>query len=77
MTLWDLQQGSASEVASLSDQLQANYRTRLIELGFKPGERITCVLAPRLGAPRLYQVDNTVFSLDDQLARHIQLHPAA
>ena len=45
-----------------------NYRLRLLELGFHPGESVRCVQAPALGAPRVYQVANVTFSLDDDIA---------
>jgi len=73
MTLWDLKQGASATVAGFSGSLQGDYRTRLSELGFHPGEQIACVLSPNLGAPKLYQVNNTVYSLDDSVAALINL----
>jgi Fe2+ transport system protein FeoA len=40
-----------------------------MELGFHPGERVSCLQAPALGAPRVYRVSNSTFSLDDEIAR--------
>ncbi|MDG1495361.1 MAG: FeoA family protein [Porticoccaceae bacterium] len=71
MTLWDLKQGTSATVDSFCSGLQSEYRTRLSELGFHPGELIACVLSPRLGAPKLYRVNNTVYSLDDSVASMI------
>jgi Fe2+ transport system protein FeoA len=68
MTLWDLKQGTSATVDSFCSGLQSEYRTRLSELGFHPGELIACVLSPRLGAPKLYRVNNPVYSLDDSVA---------
>lgn len=73
MTLWDLQAGKTATVSSLNEQLSSVYATRLIELGFQQGEKVSCVLAPKFGAPRLYRVDSSVFSLDDQIAKQINL----
>jgi Fe2+ transport system protein FeoA len=42
-------------------------------LGFHPGEHISCVLSPSLGAPKLYRVNNTVYSLDDSIASLIEV----
>ena len=48
MTLWDLKQGTSATVESFCAALQGDYRTRLSELGFHPGEHIACVLSPVL-----------------------------
>ncbi|KRP17978.1 MAG: ferrous iron transport protein A [Porticoccaceae bacterium] len=73
MTLWDLKQGTSATVASFVATLESSYRVRLMELGFHPGETIACVLAPSLGAPKLYRVNNTVYSLDDSVASLIMM----
>ena len=67
-TLWDLQQGEKCLVQGFSEALEESYRVRLMELGFHPGELVTCVQTPRLGAPKLYRVHNTIYSLDDRVA---------
>jgi ferrous iron transport protein A len=40
-----------------------------MEFGFHQGEAVTCLLRPGFGAPRVYRVSNTVFSLDVEIAR--------
>jgi Fe2+ transport system protein FeoA len=73
MTLWDLKQGTSATVQSFVSSLESSYRTRLSELGFHPGENISCVLSPSLGAPKLYRVNNSVYSLDDSVASLINI----
>jgi Fe2+ transport system protein FeoA len=73
MTLWDLKQGTSATVHSFVSSLESSYRTRLSELGFHPGENISCVLSPSLGAPKLYRVNNSVYSLDDSVASLIKI----
>lgn len=70
-TLWDLGAGSKATVANYTDALPSNYRLRLEELGFLPGSEVSCVMRPSLGAPRLYQLDNTVYSLDANIAKQL------
>ena len=65
-------QGKRCEIIGFQSGLDNNYRKRLRDLGFHRGETVTCVLTPKLGAPRLYRVHNTVYSLDDQVAIQIQ-----
>ena len=73
MTLWDLTQGASAKVSRFSASIESGYRTRLSELGFHPGEQISCVMSPSLGAPKLYRVNNSVYSLDDSIASLIEV----
>lgn len=70
-TLWDLPAGSSARLAGFSDDLDEAYRLRLGELGFTAGARVFCVNRPALGAPRLYRVHASAFSLEDTIARHV------
>ncbi len=75
-SLWNLARGQAGIIEGFDEQLPERYRNRLIELGFHPGEQVTCLQAPALGAPRVYRVSNSTFSLDDDVARFLLLRPA-
>ena len=72
-TLWDLTRGEKCLVQGFNKELDDSYRLRLMELGFHPGEQVTCVQTPNLGAPKLYRVHNTIYSLDDQVARLVDI----
>jgi len=76
-SLWTLKAGDRGRIAGYDDAILQHYRVRLMELGFHVGELVQCVQAPGLGAPRAYRVSNTVFSLDDEVATHILVEPAA
>jgi len=69
--LWDLQAGQSARIIGYDDALAESYRIRLMELGFHVNEQVTCVQSPSLGAPKVFRVSNTVFSLDDEVALHI------
>jgi Fe2+ transport system protein FeoA len=71
--LWQLRRGESRTVGGFDARLRDVYRTRLVELGFNPGAAVTCVVAPRLGAPRLYRVGNAVYSLERQVAELVTL----
>ena len=73
MTLWDLTQGASAKVSRFKSSIESGYRTRLSELGFHPDEQIACVMSPSMGAPKLYRVNNTVYSLDDSIASLIEV----
>lgn len=69
--LWALKAGEQGRISGFDDALAEHYRVRLMELGFHPGEQVSCVQSPAFGAPRVYRVANTIFSLDDEVASHI------
>lgn len=68
-TLWDLREGDDAVLAGFAPDLAPAWLTRLTELGFRPGETVACVNAPRFGAPRTFRVNNTFFSVEDTVAR--------
>ena len=68
VSLWTLARGECGAIDHFDECLPEAYRVRLLELGFHPGESVRCVQAPALGAPRVYQVANVTFSLDDDIA---------
>lgn len=72
-TLWALPKGHSAAIDSFDEGLREEYQIRLLELGFHPGEEVRCLQAPALGAPRVYRVSNTVFSLDDEIATRVRL----
>ncbi|MDG0978654.1 MAG: FeoA family protein [Halieaceae bacterium] len=71
LSLWQLQRGDTALISRYSDAIAENYRRRLQELGFRPGAKVICTAAPSLGAPKLFRVDNAVYSLDKLVAREI------
>ncbi|MFK8041623.1 ferrous iron transport protein A [Congregibacter sp.] len=75
VTLWTLIKGQSGAIDGFDETLQDEYRIRLMELGFHPGEMVSCLQAPALGAPKVYRVANTVFSLDDEVASHVRIRP--
>lgn len=76
-SLWDLRAGESRRLAGFGDALDASYQERLAELGFLPGAEVTCVIRPALGAPRVFRIQASVFSLDDVVARQVFTEAAA
>lgn len=71
--LWSLPPSGQGIVVAFDETLPEAYRIRLMELGFHPGECVTCLLSPGFGAPKVYRVSNTVFSLDAEIADKVFL----
>lgn len=75
MNLWELPARQSGHICELKNTLPESFRHRLQDLGFMPGRRVTSVLAPSLGAPRLYQLDSAVYSLEQDVAMAIEVEP--
>jgi len=70
-SLWTLKTGDSCEILGYDDALDEKYRIRLMEFGFHPGESVSCLQSLAFGAPKVYRVSNTVYSLDDEVAAHV------
>jgi Fe2+ transport system protein FeoA len=77
INLWSLKSGDRCEILGYDTALDEKYRIRLMEFGFHPGELVSCLQALAFGAPKLYRVSNTVFSLDDEVATHVLVRMTA
>jgi len=73
LSLWTPKAGERCEILGYDEILPEKYRTRMMEFGFHPGETVACVQAVAFGAPKVYRVSNTIFSLDEEVADHIQV----
>ena len=73
--LWDLRSGETATVTGFDDALSESYQGRIMEFGFQPGTPVQCLLTPGFGAPRVYAISNSVFSLDREIARSVYVSP--
>jgi Fe2+ transport system protein FeoA len=72
-SLWTLKTGDSCEILGYDNALDEKYRVRLMEFGFHPGETVSCLQSLAFGAPKVYRVSNTVYSLDDEVAVHVMV----
>lgn len=75
-TLWQLKRGESAVLDGFAEDFSSVYRDRMMELGFHPGALVSCVVAPRMGAPKLFKVDNAVYSLEKAIASLITVQGA-
>ena len=75
MTLWELNPSSHATISKLSKNLHKQLYSRLNDLGFIPTETITCLRASPFNGPRVFQVSDSVFALDREIAQLIQVEP--
>ncbi len=66
--LWHLDSGQSARMTGFDEKLDPRYRDRVEQLGFRPSVKVSCIKAPAFGAPKVYRVNNSVFSLEDSIA---------
>lgn len=71
--LWSLPQGQKALITHLDKELTDEFRVRLEELGIHPGETVECVKSIPFGGPKVYQVGESIYSLDEQIGEKIQI----
>jgi Fe2+ transport system protein FeoA len=72
-TLIELSTNQWAQITGFSSKLSVAYLTRLRELGFREGELVKCLKTPPLGAPRVFEVCGSVFSVESEIARECEI----
>lgn len=70
-SLAELTEGETASVVTLD--LATEVATRLMELGFIPGSRVTAGQSAPGGDPRVFQVDGSEVALRRETTRHIRV----
>ena len=70
-----MQKNTKATIIGLNDELTKMLRTRLNEMGFVPGEMLTCMRRSPFRGPLVVQIQDCVYSLAQQLAQHIRVSP--
>ncbi len=73
MTLWDMATKQTGRIVDLSQELGTHISRRLREMGFEEGQLITCIRRSPLQGPLVVQIRDSVYSLEQSVARNIKL----
>jgi Fe2+ transport system protein FeoA len=73
LSLWELAVGDSKEIVSVRGDTADDAVQRLIDIGFREGQRVSCVMQPGFGAPRVYAVGGATYSLDKQTAHFVRI----
>jgi Fe2+ transport system protein FeoA len=68
MSLWSLSVGASASVSSVIGGTHNVAAQRLIDIGFRKGQSVSCLLQPGFGAPRVFALGNAIYSLDKETA---------
>ena len=71
MSLSMLREREGGVITVLDAGMHQGHANRLRELGFREGERVTCLKILPFRGPRVFQVRDGVFSLDASTVRKI------
>ena len=80
-SLWALAAGDSAVIAgiaSIDGHATDATSQRLIDIGFREGQSVMCLLKPGFGAPRVFAVGGATYSLDRATAERIKtIKPAS
>ena len=80
-SLWALAAGDSAVIAgiaSIDGHATDAISQRLIDIGFREGQNVMCLLKPGFGAPRVFAVGGATYSLDRATAERIKtIEPAS
>lgn len=80
-SLWALAAGESAVIAgiaSIDGHATDAISQRLIDIGFREGQNVMCLLKPGFGAPRVFAVGGATYSLDRATAERINtIEPAS
>ncbi|MEO5667945.1 MAG: FeoA domain-containing protein [Bdellovibrionota bacterium] len=71
--LWSLRENQEAFIKDFCPSLLKHHQNRFIELGFRHGESVKCIKTPPFGAPHVFEVSDTVFSISKEDAVKIFL----
>ncbi len=73
LSLWELAVGDSRDIVSIRSDTADDAVQRLIDIGFREGQRVSCVMQPGFGAPRMDAVGGATYSLDKRTANFVRI----
>ena len=74
MSLWELREKETGSVHSINTELSPETILRLREIGLDKGGSVTCLKQTPFGGPKLFQISDSVFSLERPVAESILIN---
>lgn len=71
--LWTLPINTRAQIKTICDSLPLDYQQRLFDLGFQEGRFIECIRHTPFQGPRIFKINDNVFSIAKDLANSIQV----
>lgn len=74
-TLWDAPKKASVAVVELAPALNPLVLNRLREMGLEPGQPLLCLGRGPFNGPLIVQIQDCVYTLEQQVAQHILIEP--
>ncbi len=74
-TLWDAPKTACVSVVELAASLNPLVLNRLREMGLEPGQPLICLGRGPFNGPVVVQIQDCVYTLEQQVAQHILIEP--
>ena len=71
MSLWMLREKENGFVTTFDNRLKEGHATRLRDIGLEEGESVRCLKVLPFGGPRVFQIRDSVFSLEKAVAHKV------
>lgn len=73
MTLWKLQPSTSAVIKGIDLSIPLEHQNRLKILGFSEGSTVACLRKTPFNGPRLFQINQSVYSLAEDIASAISI----
>lgn len=71
--LWCLEEGASATIKIVHFTEDHGVGARLSDLGFTPDRHVVCLIASPMGGPKIFQVGQSAFSLEKQIAEQVEV----
>ena len=71
MSLWTLKEKENGFITLFDQNINKGHALRLKEIGLQKGTKVTCLKVLPFGGPRVFQISDSVFSLDKSIAHRV------
>lgn len=75
MSLWDAPKGTVALIVGVDASLDPQVQLRLRDIGIEPSRQLICLQRGPFGGPIVVSVADTVYSLEQPIARRIRISP--
>lgn len=72
-SLWDLSPEQSATIEQFTKSISAPYLQRLLAFGFLRGNKIECLRWTPFNGPRVFQVGDSIVTLDSQVGKYIKV----
>ena len=73
MNLWEMREKDSGWICEINHGIAPHYLQRLQHLGIDIGVEVECKRVTPFSGPKSFQIAGGIFSLDQEIARHVEI----